>query len=70
MERAARARLRTGTQHQSHTFHVIPGSVHEHKRDLLNRKKKEKEFTVKYVIIAVFVAAAVAIAYLAVQFGS
>jgi len=70
MERSARARMRSGTHTTPHRFHVIPGSVHDHKREKLMQKKKGKEMTVKYVIISVSIAAALAMGFLAVNFGS
>ena len=70
MERAERARLRTGTHHQPHSFRVIPGSVHEHKRDDLRKRRKEKETIIMAGLSAVFIVAAAGIVYLAIHFGS
>lgn len=70
MERAERARLRTGTNHRPHAFRVIPGSVHEHKRDELRRKRGNKEQLIVVGLSAFFVLAASGIVYLAIQFGS
>jgi hypothetical protein len=70
MERAERARLRTGTNHRHHSFRVIPGSVHEHKRDELRRKRETKEQLIVVGLSAVFILAASGIVYLAIQFGS
>lgn len=70
MERAEKSRLRNGTKHQPHSFRVIPGSVHEHKRDDLRKRRKEKETLTMVVLSAVFLLAASGIVYLAVYFGS
>lgn len=70
MERAERARLRTGTHHRPHTFRVIPGSVHEHKRDELRKKRSDRETMTVAGLSAIFILAASGIVYLAVHFGS
>lgn len=70
MERAERARLRTGTHHRPHTFRVIPGSVHEHKRDALHARRKGRETAIVVGLSTLFLVAASGIVYLAVQFGS
>lgn len=69
MEKSARARMRSAAHHQHHKFHVVQGNHQEHLSPEEIKEIKAKELRVKYLIVSISIVTAIALGYLAVNFG-
>jgi hypothetical protein len=69
MEKSEKARIRSAAHHQHQRFHVIQGNHQEHLSPAEIKEIRAKEMRVKYLIVSISIVTAIALGYLAVNFG-
>jgi hypothetical protein len=69
MEKSEKARIRSAAHHQHQRFHVVQANHQEHLSPAEIKEIRAKEMRVKYLIVGISIVTAIALGYLAVNFG-